>query len=140
MEITRSNKRRPTTTGSGGDAICREQLGVRVDSQLMRHYENPRSHVNHNHPADRARFEVFQLCTSMKTVAKQTRNLLNQILTHALLQASNEVRANIGIVQTCKGDLQRQHRGCLALPKDTTTVQEVITPVEGPDTGGENPR
>ena len=140
MEITRSNKRRPTTTGSGGTAVGRKQLGVRVDSQLMRHYENPRSYVNDDHPADRTGFEVNKLCTSMKTVAKQSRNRPNQILTQALLQASDQVRANSGIVQTCKRDLQRQHCGCLGLPQDTATLQEVITPVEWKDSGGENPR
>ena len=53
-------------------------------------YENPRSHVNHNHPADRTGVEVTKLCTTMKALAKQSRSRPNQILTQALLEASDE--------------------------------------------------
>ena len=74
-------------------------------------YENPRSFVNHNHPADKTGVEVTKLRTTMKAVAKRSRSRPNQILTQALLEASEEVRASIGNIQTCKRDLARQpHR------------------------------
>ncbi|KAI0234049.1 hypothetical protein LSAT2_015756 [Lamellibrachia satsuma] len=101
-------------------------------------YENPRSHVNHNHPADRTGVEVTKLRTTMKAVAKQSRSRPNQILTQALLEASDEVRANIGKIQTCKRDLQRQRRGCL--PNDPATLPELVIPDEWTLTGGADPR
>lgn len=101
-------------------------------------YENPRSFVNHNHPADRTGVEVTKLRTTMKAVAKRSRSRPNQILTQALLEASEEVRANIGNIHTCKRDLARQRRGCL--PKDPATLQELVIPEEWTTTGGVDPR
>ena len=65
-------------------------------------------------------------------MAKQLRSRPNQILTQTLLQASDEVRANIENIRTCKRDLQRQRRG--SLPKDRATLQELTIPVEWTDT------
>ena len=101
-------------------------------------YENPRSHVNHNHPADRTGVEVTKLCTTMKAVAKQSRSRPNQILTQALLEASDEVCANIGKIQTCKRDLQHQRRGCL--PNDPATLPELVIPDEWTLTSGADRR
>ncbi|XP_076068368.1 uncharacterized protein LOC143040817 [Oratosquilla oratoria] len=91
-------------------------------------FEDPRSFLSHNHPADRTGVEVTKLRTTMKAQAKQSRSRPNQILTQALLQASTEVRANLGSVQTCKRDLQRQRRG--RLPKDPASLQELVIPDE----------
>ena len=101
-------------------------------------YENPRSQVKHNHPADRTGVEVTKLCTTMKAVAKQSRSRPNQILTQALLEASDEVRAIIGKIQTCMRDLQRQRRGCL--PNDPATLPELVIPDEWTLTGGADPQ
>lgn len=101
-------------------------------------YENPRSHVTHNHPADRSGVEVTKLRTSMKAQAKQSRMRPNQLLTEALLHATDDVRANFSNINTCKRDLQRQRRGCL--PKDPATLPQLIIPEEWTLTGGATPR
>ncbi|KAK7108668.1 hypothetical protein V1264_016357 [Littorina saxatilis] len=74
----------------------------------------------------------------MKAVAKQLRSRPNQILTQALLEASEEVRASIGKIQTCKRDLARRRCGCL--PKDPATLPELVIPEEWTTTGGADPR
>ena len=61
-----TRRKRATRTGSGGSAIgC--MGGPTIDDT----YENPRSHVNHKHPADGTGVEVTKLRTIMKTVVKQ---------------------------------------------------------------------
>lgn len=69
-------------------------------------YANPRSQVNHNHPADRTGVEVIRLRTTMKAQAKNSSISPGQLLNQALLQSTAEVCANIRNLNTCKRDLR----------------------------------
>ena len=65
--------------------------------------ENPRSLVDHNHPADQTRVELNKLRTNMKSQARQSRSRPNDIVSHALLNASEAVRANMS---ACRHDME----------------------------------
>ena len=108
--------------------------GLTTDDTL----ENPRALVDHDHPADQTRVEVNKPRTNMKSQAKQSRSRPNDIVSQALLNASEAVRANIGNIISCKRDLQCQRRG--ALPKDPGTLQELVIPDEWKLTGGPSPQ
>ena len=71
-------------------AGCMGQLATEDTS------EDPRSHVNDNHPADRTGVEATKLRTIKKAMTKKSRSRPNQSLTRVLLEISDEVRANIG--------------------------------------------
>jgi len=101
----------------------------RMQGSTDANYDNPRSYVEHNHPADRTGVEVTKLQATMKAQAKQSTSCPHQILTQYLLQANDDVCANVGNLETCKRDLRRQRRGCL--PK---------APEEWKTTRGANPR
>ena len=153
MEIIKSNR--------GGDKLCvdgyvyvkkRSQKNwVRWQCQHQRsagckegtnaNYDNPRSHVGHNHAADRNGVEVTKQRTTMKAQAKQStspKSRPHQILTQYMLQTNDDLRANVGNLETCKRDLRRQRRGCL--PKDPTSLRDLAIPEEWKTTGEANPR
>ena len=87
-------------------------------------YENPRSLVIHNHSANRTGIEVAKLRTTMKAQVKQSTVRPSQLLSQTPLQVTDDVRADIGNINTCERDLQCQRRGCL--PKDPATLSQLI--------------
>jgi len=74
----------------------------------------------------------------MKAQAKQSTSRPHQILTQYLLQANDDVRANVSNLETFKRDLRRQRRGCF--PKDPTSLRDLAIPEEWETTGRANPR
>jgi len=152
MEIIKSNR--------GGDKLCVDgymyvkkrshKNWIRWQCQHQRssgckgalstdaNYDNLRSHIRHNHAADRTGVEVTKLRATMKAQAKQSTSRPHQILTQSLVQTTDDVRANVGNLETCKRDLRRQRRGCL--PKDPTSLRDLVIPEEWKSTGTANLR
>ena len=60
----------------------------------------------------------------MKAQVKQSTVRPSQLLSQTPLQVTDDVRADIGNINTCERDLQCQRRGCL--PKDPATLSQLI--------------
>lgn len=100
--------------------------------------QNPCTFVDHNHEADEALVSVTKLRATLKQQARETKCRPNQLLAQGLESASDEVRANIGQLDTCRRDLRRQRRG--ALPKEPANVRELNITDEWKRTSGEQSR
>ena len=101
-------------------------------------YQNPRSFVEHNHAADPMRVEVTKLRDRMNTGAKNINSRPNQVVAQCLQDATEDVRASVGRLETCKRDLRGQKRG--ALPKDPDSLPELTIADAWTATGDDNPR
>ena len=97
-----------------------------------------RSATDHCHPSDEVKISVTKVRSEMKEVAKTAKSRPMQILSQALLNSTEEVRARIGNLETIRRDIRKQKRG--ALPKDPATLSDFIVEEEWATTGGENPQ
>ena len=97
-----------------------------------------RSATDHCYPSDEVKISVTKVRSEMKEVAKTAKSRPMQILSQALLNSTEEVRARIGNLETIRRDIRKQKRG--ALPKDPSTLSDFILEEEWATTGGENPQ
>ena len=105
---------------------------------LLLQLQDSRSFVDHNHEPDEALVSVTKLRATLKQQARETKSRPNQLLAQGLECASDEVRANIGQLDTCRRDLRRQRRG--TLPKEPATLRELVITDEWKCTSGEQSR
>ena len=96
--------------------------------------ENPRIVKPHSHESNCTSVEVAKVRSQMKQSATTSKGKPHHILTSALSQTSNDVRAEIGKSDTLKRSIRRAQRG--NLPKDPQTLGDLSTEGKWTETSG----
>ncbi|XP_076064290.1 uncharacterized protein LOC143038663 isoform X1 [Oratosquilla oratoria] len=105
--------------------VKQRSIGCKGAVTTDQNVKEVRSLTIHSHPADKVAVEVATVRSTLRDTAKVSKARPMQILSQALLDASNEVRANIGDLNTIKPDprtQKRRHFLRILLPSLTSTL------------------
>ncbi|CAN8017265.1 unnamed protein product [Ixodes persulcatus] len=152
MEVTLSNRGKKKVLLDGYEYVkkiskkdwtrwqCRHQRSfgckgaITTDLAITRHW----SSVEHTHANDASATETTKLRVQLKRKATDTSEPPSRLLAEALTETSEQVRANVGDLETIRRDLRRQRSK--VRPPEPSTLRDLHVQDTWATTGGARPQ
>ncbi|CAN7977512.1 unnamed protein product [Ixodes persulcatus] len=152
MEVTLSNRGKKKVVLDGYEYVkkiskkdwtrlqCRHQRSfgckgaITTDLAITRHW----SSVEHTHANDASATETTKLRGQLKRKATDTSEPPSRLLAEALTETSEQVRANVGDLETIRRDLRRQRSK--VRPAEPSTLRDLHVQNTWATTGGARPQ